>query len=146
MFIVGGASGMRKTVVATSLLKEESGSLEKAQAIIREYCRGCDPSGVQHVLEKVFIKHETAVQEHEATIASLRQALGGLRKALQALYDEQNGPPLKGAKTRWERAMRLSEAALDPAGVANHSAARGGAGVRKIAVANRKGDRGKTTV
>jgi hypothetical protein len=92
----------------------ESNSFEMAQAITTEYCKGCDPAGVQYALEMVFIKHETALKEHKATILSLRRSLRALREALQSLYDEQNGPPQKRTKKRWERAMKLAEAALGP--------------------------------
>jgi CMP-N-acetylneuraminic acid synthetase len=35
-----------------------------------------------------------------------------LREALQALYDEQNGPPLENDKEDWQEAMRMAEEAL----------------------------------
>ena len=94
----------------------ESNSFEMAQAITTEYCKGCDPSGVQYALERVFIKHEAAVRQYKGSISKLQQSMMGLREALQALYDEQNGPPLKRTKKRWERAMKLAEAALGPGG------------------------------
>ena len=91
----------------------QTSSLEMAQAITTEYCKGCDPLGVQLALERVFIKHDAAVKEQKAAISGLRRTAAGLREALQALYDEQKGPPAKGAKKRWERAMQLAEAALN---------------------------------
>jgi hypothetical protein len=58
-----------------------------ARAITTEYCKGCDPFGVQLALERVFIDHETALQERDATIESLRLALAGLRDAARKLRD-----------------------------------------------------------
>jgi len=45
-----------------------------------------------------------------------------LYEALQALYDEQNGPPLIRNQAQWESAMREAETAL--AAVARHFLAR----------------------
>jgi hypothetical protein len=94
----------------------ESNSFEMAHAITTEYCKGCDPSGVQYALERVFVKHEAATKEYKTTISRLRQALTGLRKELQAVYDEQKGAPKNPARKRLERAMKLAEAALSPEG------------------------------
>ena len=93
----------------------ELNSFDRARAITTEYCKGCDPAGVQYALERVFIQHEAALQEHKTTISSLQKTLTGLREALQALYDEQDGAPLKGSRKGWERAMKLAETALQPA-------------------------------
>jgi hypothetical protein len=94
----------------------ESTSFEMARAITTEYCKGCDPSGVQYAIERVFIAHEAALKEHKATISSLRQALTEARKALQALYELQDGPPAKTTKKRWEQVMKLAESALSTEG------------------------------
>ena len=112
---------MRKIAVAQGI--PESKSHENAKNIIREYCKGCDPSGVQYALERMFLEYETARQKQELTISGLRQTLTGLREALQALYDVQNGPPPKRTKRRWEAAMKLAEAAI---GAARGVPSRGG--------------------
>ena len=107
-FIPGSAQGARGWEDYVS----ESTSFEMARAITTEYCKGCDPSGVQYALERVFIKHEAVLKEHNATIAGLRQALTEAKGALQALYEMQDGPPAKTTKKKWEQAMKRAEAAL----------------------------------
>jgi predicted nucleic acid-binding Zn-ribbon protein len=45
-------------------------------------------------------------------VSTLRVRIDKLRIALQALYDEQNGPPLDTYKEDWQEAMRMAEEAL----------------------------------
>jgi hypothetical protein len=46
------------------------------------------------------------------SLLSLEVKIDKLRIALQALYDEQNGPPLENDKKDWQEAMRMAEEAL----------------------------------
>jgi hypothetical protein len=45
-------------------------------------------------------------------VSTLGVRIDKLRIALQALYDEQNGPPLENDKEDWHSAMRMAEEAL----------------------------------
>jgi hypothetical protein len=53
------------------------------------------------------VDHET--QEANAHLIA---AAPELYEALEELHAQQNGPPLEKYKTRWEKAMRKTEAAL----------------------------------
>jgi hypothetical protein len=46
------------------------------------------------------------------SLLSLEVKIDKLRIALQALYDEQNGPPLENDKEDWQEAMRMAEEVL----------------------------------
>jgi hypothetical protein len=57
-----------------------------------------------------FINWEAA--RIRGIIVNLKAENNRLREALQALYDEQNGPPLETDKEYWQEAMRMAEEAL----------------------------------
>lgn len=66
----------------------------------------------------------TNEEMQQLTVAGLRGGLEIMREALQALYDEQNGPPLLRREAEWNAAMDLARGALalekQPAGGCIH--------------------------
>ena len=58
-----------------------------------------DLAGLQMLAQRIEAPHKQRIEQ--------------LRDALQALYDEQNGPPLIRDAARWEAAMQLSSNALE---------------------------------
>lgn len=52
------------------------------------------------------------IQQQESTIDKQATETERLKEALQALYDEQNGPPLIREEAEWNAAMRLAEECL----------------------------------
>jgi len=57
------------------------------------------------------LRHKLAAAE--ATASRQAKEIGELRKALQNLMDEQNGPPLIKREPRWQVAMSDARAALE---------------------------------
>lgn len=53
-------------------------------------------------------------QEAIGRASDVEERAARLEAALQALYDEQNGPPLLKHQDAWEAAMKLARAALTP--------------------------------
>ena len=56
------------------------------------------------------------IERLQKKVADLQAQLHALRNALQALYDEQNGPPLIRAKGSWQAAMDEAERLLGTKG------------------------------
>ena len=86
--------------------------------IAREYCFLRHAAGDETVLLtfkpgqlQQFVQR--IEQPHKQRIAELENQIEQLREALQALYDEQNGPPLIRDAAGWEAAMELASKALE---------------------------------
>jgi hypothetical protein len=60
--------------------------------------------------EKKALKARCSLLSLEVSTLGVR--IDKLKIVLQALYDEQNGPPLENDKEDWQEAMRMAEEAL----------------------------------
>lgn len=82
----------------------------------------CQPS--EGVMCEYGATPMTDEEMQQLTVAGLRGGLEIMREALQALYDEQNGPPLLRREAEWNAAMDLARGALalekQPAGGCIH--------------------------
>jgi regulator of replication initiation timing len=72
------------------------------------------PYGVipDEILNSMSPSQNSQIEQLEEENGHLKAENNRLREALQALYDEQNGPPLENDKEDWQEAMRMAEEVL----------------------------------